>query len=53
MQISGMVEGELYVFKVIKYNNNETILEINYNPYKVKNQEKFDKEMFNTVNLTK
>jgi hypothetical protein len=53
MQISGMVEGEFYVFKVIKYNNNETILEINYNPYKVKNQEKFDKEMFNTVNLTK
>jgi hypothetical protein len=51
MQISGMVEGRLYVFKVIKYNNNETILEINYNPYKVKNQEKFDQEIFGIVNL--
>lgn len=46
MDIQGDVKGKLYVFKVIKYDNNETILEINYNLYKVNNQEKFDQEIF-------
>jgi hypothetical protein len=50
MDVSGSVKGRLYVFKVIKYDNNETILEINYNPYKVKDQNKFDQEIFNMVN---